>query len=867
MDNDDATSLHALPDCESSSRLEIALSSNERILLAACVTGDALLVRALVRLGVNLDVCTPNGLTPLMVAIVNGHTHVVDVLLRSGATVCMRSIVPAITLAGKSGPPGVVTELLRVIGAQNQDFVSTALVFAVAEGCVLTVAELLRLGADASAVTGAGLHPLIVASERGQAELVQMLLHAKANVNVVSGSQLTPLAVAARNGHTAVVAALLAAHPTLDALDTALVFAGKMGHHAVVDALVEAGLDTFPGAFGPSALRLAVMDNCELAVQRLIEAGVDVDDRSPKGLTALLAASERGMERAVQQLLGAKADVRGASDGGLTPLVVASVNGHDGVVQQLLSAKADVCGPENISAIVLAGRHGHHAVVARLLQNGAERQSDFYSFALLFAIAEGCAATVRLLLVAGVDVNRRNRDGTTALMAASERGSAEVVRLLLAAGAEVNAVAYNLTALAVASRNGHGAVVRQLLEAGANLTTYETALLFAGKGAHLDVVEAIVQAGYRRTLDVQSGTAAFCEGTLRLAISSNCRCVVEALLRHGASPDDGTNPPPLMIASERGLADIVALLLTSRADPNSATDNGLSALVVASVNGHTQVVEQLLAGGATVGAHDNIQAVVLAGKYGHDAVVRRLIETGRQEGADFGKALLSAIVDDCDVVVAQLLEAGACSPHGENEMPLRLAFHQQHRTVAGQLLAGGANLQRDAFDRIFGAGNVRVLKALEALVRAELGPRVAPGSCGAVVQALHPPADHLAAAPASVLQPALPWWEGDARAGGCFLPACPGLPRVAAAAFLPGLALLKRHGDLPCLTDGLLPILCHAAAAWHERLHPFLPPAQQRLVRLIVLAWGERQAMAGISFDLLRVVFSFTILPALLQPD
>lgn len=46
----------------------------------------------------------------------------------------------------------------------------------------------------------------------------------------------------------------------------------------------------------------------------------------------------------------------------------------------------------------------------------------------------------------------------------------------------------------------------------------------------------------------------------------------------------------------------------------------------------------------------------------------------------------------------------------------------------------GSNLQRDAFDRIFGAGNVRVLKALEALVRAELGPRVAPGSCGAVVQ-------------------------------------------------------------------------------------------------------------------------------------
>eukprot|EP00668_Euglena_longa_P004800 GGOE01005620.1.p1 GENE.GGOE01005620.1~~GGOE01005620.1.p1 ORF type:complete len:878 (-),score=266.00 GGOE01005620.1:287-2677(-) len=796
-----------------------------------------------------------------MVAIVNGHIEIVDLLLRNGAALCMRSIVPAITLAGKSGPPGLVTELLRVIGGQSRDFISTALVFAVAEGCALTVAELLRLGADASAATDTGLHPLIVASERGQAELVQMLLQANANVNVVSGSQLTPLAVAARNGHASVVAVLLKAAPSLEAIDTALVFAGKMGHSTVVDTLVQAGLAMF-STFGPSALRLAVMDNCELVIQRLIEVGVEVDNRSPKGLTALLAASERGMERAVQQLLGAKADVRGTSDGGLTPLVVASVNGHEGVVQQLLAAKADVCGSENISAIVLAGRHGHHAVVARLLQNGAERQDDFYSFALLFAIAEGCAATVRLLLEAGVDVNHRNRDGTTALMACSERGSADVVRLLLDAGAEVNAVAYNLTALAVASRNGHCAVVRHLLEAGADLSTYETALLFAGKSGHLDVVEEIVHAGYSRTLDMQNGKSAFCEGTLRLAISSNCRCVVESLLRHGASPDDGTSPPPLMIASERGLADIVVLLLNAHADPNSATDNGLSALVVASVNGHTQVVEELLAGGATVAANDNIQAVVLAGKYGHDTVVQRLIRAGQNEGADFSKALLSAIVDDCDTVVAQLLETGACSAHGENEMPLRLAFHQQHRTIVGQLLAGHGNLQQDSFGRVFGDNSAKLLGVLEALVLAEVG-----GRRDVLAPALHPLADNLPIVPVPMLQPVLPWWEGDARMSGCFLPGCPGLPHTAAAPFLPGLATLKRHSDLPCLTDGLLPILCHAAHAWHERLHPFLPLAAQRLIRLVMLAWCERAAMAGISFDLLRVVFSFTVLPSLLRPD
>ena len=124
-------------------------------------------------------------------------------------------------------------------------------------------------------------------------------------------------------------------------------------------------------------------------------------------------------------------------------------------------------------------------VVERLLESGQAIDAEFYNFALLFAIAEGCCNTVDIILRAGTDVNKCTRDGTTALMAASERGCGAIVGLLLTAGAEVNAVAYHLTALAVASRNGHRAVVEMLLGAGADVSTFDTALLFAGKNGLL----------------------------------------------------------------------------------------------------------------------------------------------------------------------------------------------------------------------------------------------------------------------------------------------------------------------------------------------------------------------------------------------
>lgn len=160
---------------------------------------------------------------------------------------------------------------------------------------------------------------------------------------------------------------------------------------------------------------------------------------------------------------------------GLTELHIASVVGDVSKMQQLLEGGVDdinraTCDGQ--TPLFFACWIGDAASVRVLLDHGADVDHNWNKdmSPLFIACARGHEACVRLLVEHGADVNKGNGYGWTPLKIACSNGFEAVAQLLLEAGAHANhAEDKGATALMVASATGNEACVRLLLKRGAQL--------------------------------------------------------------------------------------------------------------------------------------------------------------------------------------------------------------------------------------------------------------------------------------------------------------------------------------------------------------------------------------------------------------
>ncbi|WP_246090081.1 ankyrin repeat domain-containing protein [Nonomuraea deserti] len=120
----------------------------------------------------------------------------------------------------------------------------------------------------------------------------------------------------------------------------------------------------------------------------------------------------------------------------------AALNGDSETVGKLLAGGADPNTPsegeEEGLPLCAAAAWDRTEVATTLLTAGAEvdgRETGGWT-ALLWAAANGHAATVRVLIEAGAEVDATNDDGDTPLSLAARRGALGVVQVLLEAGAD-----------------------------------------------------------------------------------------------------------------------------------------------------------------------------------------------------------------------------------------------------------------------------------------------------------------------------------------------------------------------------------------------------------------------------------------------
>ncbi|MCI0432846.1 MAG: ankyrin repeat domain-containing protein [Gemmatimonadetes bacterium] len=319
----------------------------------------------------------------------------------------------------------------------------------------------------------------------------------------------------------------------------------------------------------------------------------------------------------------------------------------------------------------------------------------------------GDRAAVAALLKKGEDVNAPQGDGMTALHWAAVNGDAELTRTLLRARAEVLAVTRNggYTPLHLASRGGHVAIVTALLQAGSDTRARTssgdvTPLHFAAGAGDAAAVAALIESG----ADVNARESERGQTPLIFAVATNRLDAVKALLARGADPalattvldlpameavdrqaeerrnqvlesfntsTDSTAPPPrptpdqvqaaVRAAHEiqRSVADAKPVereesFLGSDEVPNFSglvgSMGGLTALLYAAREGHSEIALALLGAGADINRvsdGDHTSPLLMAAINGHFDLALQLLERGADPNlqSDAGSTPLYAVLN------------------------------------------------------------------------------------------------------------------------------------------------------------------------------------------------------------------------------
>ncbi len=329
------------------------------------------------------------------------------------------------------------------------------------------------------------------------------------------------------------------------------------------------------------------------------------------------------------------------------------------------------------SRLLDAAGEGDDVEIQHLLQTAPP--TLILNEALQLAVEKGHASSVSLLLSHGASVNVSDLSGNTLLMMAVELGHNDITKLLLNdPSCNVNVSgSYNLTALHRATWHNDLDVVQTLLQVGALIDLQDkagdTALLIAIRGTtNTEITKSIISAGF----DVN--------------------------IKNGA------DETPLIVAAEKGEAEIVQILTEAGANLNLyQAGSGTTALMCAASENHIKVADLLLTAGANplIVNHDGFLALHIAISQGHPEMARFLIDRMDRVLANkdcwsdrrkiIGVALSMAIKEQNPECVRLTLEAGAdtekcddnlTSGFGENHDPALIKACQLTNPEVVQIL-------------------------------------------------------------------------------------------------------------------------------------------------------------------------------------
>lgn len=268
---------------------------------------------------VNIDKCDNKKRSPIHVACAERQATVVEYLIQRGADIF------AVDEDGYS-------PLHMACVSGNKDIVEHLLKIYIEKGKVTELEKKDYLGKT----------PIILASSKGENQIVELLLHYKANISATDKRGLTALLDASLNGFSRTAKVLIENKANICHKDndgrTALFIACEKGHKKIVKMLIEINqkIIAICDWHHKSPFHIACAEGRLTIATMLFKGGADInlldeDDKSP-----IYAACQRGHEKIVEFLLDKDAKTDTSDSHANLPLHIACKGGYLNIVQLLL---------------------------------------------------------------------------------------------------------------------------------------------------------------------------------------------------------------------------------------------------------------------------------------------------------------------------------------------------------------------------------------------------------------------------------------------------------------------------------------------------------------------------------------------------
>lgn len=206
----------------------------------------------------------------------------------------------------------------------------------------------------------------------------------------------------------------------------------------------------------------AALKNQINKIEQWYEIGANIDGQAEDGATPLIIAVENKNSSAAKKLLELGANPNISDDNGFFPLLLAIEREDLNLVESLINAGADVNkkGAKGFIPITLAAKVGNLDILNKIIEANADISDAAINNLLIHSADNGQVGIVQSLIDAGVDLNKSDSHGWTALMMASFRGHTKIVEALVKGGADSSIKIYGDTdATQLARNNGYDDIV------------------------------------------------------------------------------------------------------------------------------------------------------------------------------------------------------------------------------------------------------------------------------------------------------------------------------------------------------------------------------------------------------------------------